>query len=334
MVGGTLVGAALLAAAPAVARPGASLIVFPKVAADGDRDTLIQIVNVSESSARLRCFYSDAVSAALEFRLELGALQPTMWSARQGRAVDPSDPRCSDGNLSCVGAGNDPGEIPPLVERFAGALWCVQTDATGSPAGGDALAGQATLQERGSGDVIRYPAVGLADAGQNDGDDTLCLGGGVRPDCPAGAEYESCPDTWILPHLSDGTVEPATRDGTVSVELTTVLCSLDLTAPASSARLTFALTNELEESFSAATTVPGWSSFPLRAAGNVFRREVAGSDQVLARIRPAGAAAGGVLLLAEALRDNGDGTTRTALQLLHQDPPGAGDVLRIGAAGR
>ena len=327
-----LVGLALLVVMRAGAEQGASVLVFPRVAAAEDRDTLVQLANLTESTAHVRCFYAGNGPPVVAFRLELGRLQPTMWSARQGRAVDSSDLRCGAGNLSCVGAGNDPGEIPALIDGFEGALWCVQTDAEGRPSGGDALSGQATIEERDSGDIARHGAIGLAAAGPNDGDEALCLGGEPRPDCPSGAEYEGCPDTWLLPHLADGTIEPATRDGTVGVEMSLALCSQDLAASGSEARLTFALTNELEESFSAATTVPGWSSFGLAAAGSVFRREVAGTDQVFTRIRSAGGAASGLIVAAEVVRDNGDGTARSALQPLRQGSQSGGDVLRLPPA--
>jgi hypothetical protein len=123
-----------------------SIVIFPKVIADGTRDTLIQITNTSNMTAQAHCFYvaSGSCSATAttycntdaecpvgetclnpcnetNFDIFLTAQQPTFWRASTGRVV--SDPRqvgpcrlnqpcaCSidiaSGGLACPGF--DPG---------------------------------------------------------------------------------------------------------------------------------------------------------------------------------------------------------------------------------
>ena len=54
-----------------------SILVFPKVIADGTRDTVIQITNTSNSMVHAHCFY---VNGALTFpELPPGAINPPLW---------------------------------------------------------------------------------------------------------------------------------------------------------------------------------------------------------------------------------------------------------------
>ena len=55
-----------------------------------------------------------------------------------------------------------------------------------------------------TGDAMKYNALGVIGLETNDGDNVLCLGGAPSDDCPNGAEYNACPQTWILNHLADG----------------------------------------------------------------------------------------------------------------------------------
>ena len=56
--------------------------------------------------------------------------------------------------------------------------------------------------------MSKYNAIGLKGFDTNNMDGVLCLGGGVSDDCPSGAEYEACPQTWILDHPSIGAADP------------------------------------------------------------------------------------------------------------------------------
>jgi hypothetical protein len=151
-----------------------SILVFPKVIADGTRDTVIQITNTSNSMVHAHCFY---VNGALtfpdlppgpinpplwietDFDIWLTKQQPTHWVVSEGRLVNAADPPCSNNALmplgtaaglpsggfyGCNDAGLDPGRVPPVVEYFTGELKCIEVDPSGAPLSGNHLKGEAT----------------------------------------------------------------------------------------------------------------------------------------------------------------------------------------------
>ena len=98
------------AAADVTTEQSASILVFPKVIADGTRDTIIQITNTSNSMVHAHCFYVNAAPVLrdeppgpgnppqwqeIDFDIRLTKQQPTHWVVSLGRLVDLSDPRCS-----------------------------------------------------------------------------------------------------------------------------------------------------------------------------------------------------------------------------------------------
>jgi len=151
----------------------ASILVFPKVIADGTRDTVIQITNTSNSMVHAHCFY---VNGALtfpelppgvinpplwietDFDIWLTKQQPTHWVVSEGRLVNAADPPCSNvplttamgsgipsgGFFGCNDAGLDPGRVPPVVDTFTGELKCIEVDPSGAPLSGNHLKGEAT----------------------------------------------------------------------------------------------------------------------------------------------------------------------------------------------
>lgn len=121
---------------------GGSILVFPKVLADGTRDTLIQIVNTDTKTAQIHCFYVNASGACnsnpsincqldsecstitpndfcdrqctpTNFDVFLTAGQPTVWRVSTGRLSNPADPKCALGqSCSCTqGSGGASGSI-------------------------------------------------------------------------------------------------------------------------------------------------------------------------------------------------------------------------------
>lgn len=240
------VGATLVVTSTAVAdvtsERSSSILVFPKVIANSTRDTIIQIVNASNSLARAHCFY---VNAALtdptqpesvlnprqwietDFTITLTRQQPTYWYVSTGRRVDPFDPACTRQNDECPYSGLDPGLIPPVVPDFEGELKCVQVDDGGAPVAGNALIGVARLLNAPFPDPVppgatlysnysAYNALGVLGI-ENDGDGTLVLGGGQcsgnsaicrsDDDCQGEGvcvlEYNACPGAWLLNHLAE-----------------------------------------------------------------------------------------------------------------------------------
>jgi hypothetical protein len=257
-----------------------SIIVWPKVVFDDGRDTVIQLANTSNSLVHARCFYVNAAPAfagppgpfnpprwqETDFEIWLTRQQPYHWVASQGRFVNPFD------ELGADGAGLDAGAIPPVPEGFTGELKCVQTDASGIPYGGNSLKGEAVIR-RADGDVSKYSAVSIlanSDLASDAPERELLLNNTVDND----GEFNSCPNTLLFNHFTDGVPDPVIGsltpiectdgDCPIRTTLTLVPCSEDFENQIPS-RVTvqFAITNELEQEFSASTTVDCWMNVPL-----------------------------------------------------------------------
>src|SRR5215472_6747858 len=74
-----------------------SILIFPKVVNTGP-DTIIQITNTTNLLVNAECFYVNGQSfggvpiwQVTDFNLVLTRQQPTHWSVRDGRAVNPMD---------------------------------------------------------------------------------------------------------------------------------------------------------------------------------------------------------------------------------------------------
>jgi hypothetical protein len=122
------------------------------------------------------CFYADAAEpcGVLDFTVSLPRQGSVEWQAS---------------------VGND--EIPPISELpFSGELVCVQVDAGGTPVSSNTLVGRI--------DAEGCPAAVTSVPGSFNlnFDTTLCLGGDVSANCPDGAEYDECPDTFDPNRLS------------------------------------------------------------------------------------------------------------------------------------
>lgn len=292
---------------------GSSILIFPKVVADGTRDTLIEIANTAQILMHVACWYAAAGDNpgpdGPAFDMWLTARQPTQWKASTGRRIDPNDscraPEVFPGD--CAEAGLDPGRIPSASGSgpFEGHLFCVEVDASGAPTSGNHLIGQATIVDLAHGEIATYRAEGFEGLDTNNGDGQLCLGGGQRPGCPTGAEYEGCPARFFLSHAAEGSSDPF--DSTAfATSLALVSCSLDPDdRAAGSVTLVFIITNEFEESFSASTTISGSGRVALSEVSNIFERGQIGSDAVQTEIRPAGASSG-FLLIGQAHASKGD----------------------------
>lgn len=207
-------------------RPG-SILILPKIVADGTRDTLIEITNTSNTLVNAHCYYINSAPVdptqppgpsnpplwqEVDFFLFLTRQQPTQWLVGDGRRVSPLDP------LGSPTAGLDPGLIPAAPPGFQGELICVQVDSGGAPTGGNALIGSATLIGPES-DSSKYNA--LAILGDDVGsDDILELNN---------AEYRACPSELVFTHFAQGATDPYIGDGSqVISRLALVPCTHDL----------------------------------------------------------------------------------------------------------
>jgi hypothetical protein len=194
-------------------------LVFPKVIADGTRDTLIQISNITNSLIFAECIYVDASFeipgdptsprrwVEHDFPIRLTRQQPTIWRASTGRTVN-----AFDNPGACVTTGGatterqscpgfDPGNIPNVrtfAVGFEGELKCVVTDSSGFPVGANALKGEALI-EGPNGTVSEYNALGVQ-AIDPSGDLTLRLDN---------IEYNACPAELSFDHFAEGADDPA-----------------------------------------------------------------------------------------------------------------------------
>ena len=245
-------GVAVSARADVTTEKGASILVFPKVRADGTFDTVIQISNTDNNIWGLDCFYVNgslldsltrqpctAPSATCvpqcqetDFTIWFTKWQPVHWSVSQGRTFDPeAKPGDSDYGIFT-------GAIPPVTD-FVGELKCILvTPDTGEPWAANVLKGEATLVSVATGggtalnssltvegDVAKYNAIGIR------GNPNVALGDTLPLD---GTTFDACPAKLILNHFSSGApdmvVTGITGDSTTSEEftdLTLVPCNED-----------------------------------------------------------------------------------------------------------
>lgn len=341
-------------------------------------ETMIQISNLSNSLAFAHCFYVDSSPEdptqppgvfnpprwqEVDFDIMLTKQQPTHWVVGEGRRLSPNDPQCTRGApnamppippfLDCNGAGFDPGHIPPVPPNFVGFLVCVEVDSSGAPLNGNRLKGEATLLTPRTvttgegvmprGEVSKYNAVGIlglnTDTNSNNGDFKLCIGGGVRPGCPAGAEYNACPDTVILNHFAERATQPAIEllagdSSSVRTELTLLPCTQDFENQSpGSVVVQFKVTNEFEELFSASTTVACWSNFRLLESARIFDVSFLGTRFAQTRMTPGGAEQPGFIGVSEEFHtDNSSSVavfTRAALNLHVEGERAGGDTITL-----
>ena len=293
------IAACVLALAVAVAAPrrapadvttehGASILLFPRVVVDGSRDTVIQVANLSNGGAHVRCSYATE-SGSVDFTFALGEGRPAHWSAAAGRAPDGSQ-----GSI----------DIPAAPAPFRGELICLQVAVDGAPLDGDDLAGEATVIDLGSGEVAGYAAAGLRGTGYNDEDGFLCIGGDTSDHCPVLPEYDGCPAEWILSVPAEGAADEQFGAGAVvSTHVTVAPCSQDLAdATPGAVSIVVAVFNEMGQQFTAGLQVTRWADVSLADIGEqVFTRGVLGSDFAEARFEPA-VGSGGFVLTAETTR--------------------------------
>lgn len=285
------------ARADVTSEKAASVLVFPKVVANASEDTVILITNTSNQFIQAHCNYIDArlfdivtgrpcerpsvtcqpLWQETDFDIWLTRQQPTHWSVANGRRVDLTDGFGNDGS------GFDPGHIPPKPD-FEGELKCVEVTASGEPVAGNHLRGNAVLFGA-SGDTSRYNAIGIEANPDAQPANPLVLDGEV---------YAACPEKLWLNHFAEGSDLLDEGGGlTAQTELTLVPCAQDLeNQRPKSVTVQFLVYNELEERFSASTTVTCYLSELLNTLdfgglnNSVFSAAVLGTNVAMTEITP------------------------------------------------
>jgi len=291
-------GLAGSACADVTTEKGASVLIFPRVVANGQFDTIIQIANTGNSPVQAQCFYvngslrntlsgapCNAPSATCapicqetDFIISLTKQQPTHWLVSTGRRVNLR------AGFGTDGAGFPPGLVPP-VSDFEGELKCVEISESGSPITGNHLKGEATVtlvneaaQGDAVGDVAKYNAIGILGNPDKQPTNPLLLDG---------VNYAACPAKLTLNNFS--------TNSATTTELTLVPCSEDFeNQVAGQVTVQFLVTNEFEERFSTSTTVSCYLSTELTKIDSVFSELVLGSPVAQTEITPA-ANNGGVI---------------------------------------
>jgi len=277
----------------------AGLIVIPKLIFDSEGDlgvltnsgdpvdTEIQLTNVSDQTARLRCFYVNANShctnrpsevcqvpadcqqfgagglcfegwVETDFNLELSPHQPIIWRVSEGLS---SPPKPASGNVPAV--NEDP---------FVGELKCFQVGPDDKPIDRNDLKAEVSIisYTASSIDARAYNGIGVqALEGANDGDNTLILGG-------EDPEYNGCPNVLIMNHFFDDAVEPVSGNY-VKTHLTLVPCSQNFLlqdVALFNTTAQFLVFNEFEQRFSASRTVRCFKEFELCSLGTGLDRAI------------------------------------------------------------
>ena len=305
-------GVALSARADVTTEKGASILIFPKVRADGTFDTIIQIANMSNNMVHAQCFYVNAtlhdtscncpcvvpsatcvpLCQELDFEIWLTKQQPTHWSVRTGRNFTPY-PTFGDDSSGFV-----PGHIPPVTD-FVGELKCIEVTDSGEPITRNDLKGEATLVSLVTmvdgplssnftveGDVAKYNAIGIR------GNPDVAPGNPLLLD--GGATYDACPAKLILNHFTSGApdmvVSEIIGDGATSKEftdLTLVPCNEDFENQIPKwVTVQFIVYNEYEERYSTSITVSCFLETELANIGQVFTYGFLGTEVAQAIITP------------------------------------------------
>jgi len=305
-------GVALSARADVTTEKGASILIFPKVRADGTFDTIIQIANMSNNMVHAQCFYVNAtlrdtscncpcvvpsatcvpLCQELDFEIWLTKQQPTHWSVSTGRNFT-SYPTFGEDDSGFV-----PGHIPPVTD-FVGELKCIEVTDSGEPITRNDLKGEATLVslvtvEDGTlnsnltaeGDVAKYNAIGIR------GNPDVAPGNPLLLD--GGATYDACPAKLILNHFASGAPDMVVSEiigvDTPSAEftdLTLVPCNEDFENQIPKwVTVQFIVYNEYEERYSTSITVSCFLETELANIGQVFTYGFLGTEVAQTIITP------------------------------------------------
>jgi hypothetical protein len=227
--------------APPAQKLPAALLIYPLIRTSPTEDTRLELMNLTTAAVSVQCFYvSGPTCNEIGFFVRLTANQPLSWVASTGTSGNGgriAPPFSGEGELKCVVSPSD-----PAVTAY------------------NALQGRALLSDT-TGQTIGYSAIAFRRLSPGSFTGVVSLDG---------VTYEQCPDRLHFQVLTS-------QAGSDS-EMVLVPCSEDLENQiSSSATIQFAVINELEVQFSAATHL---KCFDHRRFSTIspLRRSVAGTD--------------------------------------------------------
>ena len=298
-----------------------SIVLFPKVIADGTRDTMIQITNTSNMSAQAHCFYiasgscsesadiycnSDAECPTsetcvlpcneIDFDLFLTAQQPTMWRVSSGRIVDITTPPCkiNGGPCQCSVDYLSGGIDCPGFDPGTGSQGSFAVKPTGTHFRGELKCIQTDdsfqtpiMQNSLKGEAV----IETLESGQVSEYNALAITAlpglnGNNDLLLNNTEYNACPRNLIMNHFTDFARDDFTGSDVVT-ELTLVPCTelLEEQIPTRT-RALFTIVNEFEQPLSAAITFDCFLNLPLFLISENFTESTVASQFAKTRITP------------------------------------------------
>jgi hypothetical protein len=302
-------------------QPG-SIVVFPKVVADGTRDTVIHMANTSNMPAQAHCFYVNALGFCsvtvsdscrantdcpvgefcqpiweeTDFDLFLTAQQPTQWRVSTGRITDITFPACDlqDQVCSCdidyaSGGLVCPGFPPGTGSQGSFAVLPVGTAFEGELKCLQTLDDFQTPLSQNSlkGEaLIETLSSGEISVYNGIGISGLQGNNGNNDLLLNNVEYNACPRNLIMNHFSDG-AEDDFSGAVVNTELTLVPCTelFEEQLPTRS-RALFTIVNEFEQPLSAEITFDCYLNRRLTDISTQFSEANIGSQFAKTRITP------------------------------------------------
>ena len=245
-------------ASPAMAGPPAqglpsALLVYPLIESTGDRDTRIELVNLSGEPQQLECFFVEG-SACLEigFVLALTPYQPLSWLA--------------SGGLFDLTSGS---AAPPFYGE--GELKCVVIPARPDVASHNAIQGRATTFGL-DGRTVSYSAVGFQRLSDGDYTYVLNLNGTTYAQCPRRLHFDVLTET------------PAAAS-----ELVVVPCSEDLRLQEpTTLTVQVLVVNEFEQTYSASYSFTCFDRRTLAEIADPLTRTIAATDTAQLILRGVG----------------------------------------------
>lgn len=201
---------------PPAQKLASALIVFPYIVTSATQDTRIELMNMSNQTIQLQCFYvrqSDCIEVG--FFVSLTANQPLSWFADDG--------------------ANNPltfSAVPPFTG--VGELKCAVASDRPELSAHNVLQGRALVFDSPTGETVGYDAIGFQKLTPGSYTGVINLDGFT---------YESCPDRLHFIVLS--------RDGGPTSSLITIPCAQDLlTQVPTETTVQMLIVNEFEQVFS------------------------------------------------------------------------------------